>query len=1168
MSRLYILVLILLCAVELTAQPSPRTARTLLWKIDGNGLSQPSYLYGTMHVRDKRAFDFGDSVLVAFGRCRAFAAELQLDSAMAWFLRQMVSPDTTEESVVSEEIEVSGVPVGERKVPRWMERMMESSSDDYDKGGKDGRETFLDAWLFRIAKLEQKEVLGIETMREQIDALYGSSLEDEVMEAASSRGSLEGRRLFESMVRTYRQGDLDALLRVMEQSGLGDDYMDRLLTRRNHVMAERIDTMIRRIPTFVAVGAGHLPGDEGVIQLLRQRGFSVEPVKVTRTGMARKYHEPDRELPWAAFTDTALGYSARFPIEPVDLKKYTFNPSEGMGEFTPASRMLMSIDITTMTVYIAAALERSPGYPITDPEGMIQEMVDRFAKTRTGDVDSRKYVTMEGAQGYEITGSKQGMRVRGLILRRGSNVYLLIALAATPHSTSNDMERFIKSFALAPQPDNSWQRVTEPTGAFTVTMPGTIHRQIDNTIRPYYSPKLQTGAIAADDPATGTSYVVAWIEQSSYGAGFPDSTLSSWALAQLNQRLGTQGDQQKFIEYKSVPGSEAMLEHPKGTAFRTRFFMRGNRLYWLLAGGRGNAATSNDAEQFFNSLTFIDPAPATWTRQTLDSLGFTISLPSSPAVYGSRDPYVLYSRFGMATSEAIDSNTSNRYSVRIKSFSDYARESTSDSVLLGMMLGGDEDDTTLISRSLTVNGRPAKEFELTVPGSGRMRRSRTILNGTTVYRIDAIVPAPQGDDPFVDTFFDSFTITESPRGDLFTDKLQVLLNDLSSSDSTRHIHAKEALNWFRPQKNELPLLHETLRRLYHDAPDILDTTRGELLGLLTGGDSTSVELIRSLLPDIPGDELGGGVEALIRINSRESLDLLADLLATHSNEITLDGNYAFYSLIYQPGNTGVMFPRILPLLDDTDKVDQLLQLTASALDSNVISPSVVEPYSDTIVRIMREQLSPGDSEGDEESDENAENYRRNYLLQAGARTLGWLTPTDSIRSLLRELLSETEADIQREAAVALMRQKEELPEQLLTTLMEAPLQRLEMYRSLDRTGIISRFPATFRTQEKIAEGLAAESIYSDEESSVPEYIELVSTQQRGDGRYFVFRFRFSSEEDDPWYAAVVGPQPLEPSQINAVYVSSVTSYEKMDAMSVDEHIQAAITRRAAMRETE
>lgn len=68
----------LVFVIHLFSQTST-TESTMLWRISGKGI-KTSYLYGTMHVRDARAFDFADSVLVAFGKCESFATEVHPDS--------------------------------------------------------------------------------------------------------------------------------------------------------------------------------------------------------------------------------------------------------------------------------------------------------------------------------------------------------------------------------------------------------------------------------------------------------------------------------------------------------------------------------------------------------------------------------------------------------------------------------------------------------------------------------------------------------------------------------------------------------------------------------------------------------------------------------------------------------------------------------------------------------------------------------------------------------------------------------------------------------------------------------------------------------------------------------------------------------------------------------
>ena len=72
----------------LYGQKDERADYKLLWRITGNGLKSPSYLFGTMHVRDERVFQFSDSVLVALNSCKAFSAEIDFDDYIVQILER------------------------------------------------------------------------------------------------------------------------------------------------------------------------------------------------------------------------------------------------------------------------------------------------------------------------------------------------------------------------------------------------------------------------------------------------------------------------------------------------------------------------------------------------------------------------------------------------------------------------------------------------------------------------------------------------------------------------------------------------------------------------------------------------------------------------------------------------------------------------------------------------------------------------------------------------------------------------------------------------------------------------------------------------------------------------------------------------------------------------
>src|SRR6478735_3683509 len=84
----FFLLLTLVFNTQAQTQKS-RSNYQLLWKVTGNGLSKPSYLFGTMHLQDKRVYDFSDSVLIKLKECPSFAMEITPDSMLQYLFVEM-----------------------------------------------------------------------------------------------------------------------------------------------------------------------------------------------------------------------------------------------------------------------------------------------------------------------------------------------------------------------------------------------------------------------------------------------------------------------------------------------------------------------------------------------------------------------------------------------------------------------------------------------------------------------------------------------------------------------------------------------------------------------------------------------------------------------------------------------------------------------------------------------------------------------------------------------------------------------------------------------------------------------------------------------------------------------------------------------------------------------
>ncbi|MBN1791721.1 MAG: TraB/GumN family protein [Bacteroidales bacterium] len=271
--------------LTLTVLISQQTnSQSLLWKITGNTLSSPSYLYGTIHIKDKRVFEWQDPVYARLGECSAYAGELDLnmDNIMK-AAGYMLLPEgqtlhdrfTTEEyNLVKDAVKsCSGYELAllDKLKPISLVALC------FSVNGTEELEATVDELLYKKAVEGGKQIIGLETVEEQV-VLLDKIPDSYVLEYF--RNLDEQEREFNNLIRFYRNADLDSLWLMMQDEESGSMLNDEMIRARNHRMTERIMPLIRKQSTFIAVGSGHLPGNEGIIALLRNEGYVVEPERI------------------------------------------------------------------------------------------------------------------------------------------------------------------------------------------------------------------------------------------------------------------------------------------------------------------------------------------------------------------------------------------------------------------------------------------------------------------------------------------------------------------------------------------------------------------------------------------------------------------------------------------------------------------------------------------------------------------------------------------------------------------------------------------------------------------------------------------------------------------------------------------------------------------------
>jgi uncharacterized protein YbaP (TraB family) len=300
--------------VDPNASYAPKE-KALLWQINGKKIKKNSYLYGTIHMIEREDFFMPDYVKEAFSKSKKIIFEINPEemnegALIGQMMRMMFMPEgTTLKDLLGEEdytkvkqklnenpmVSMLGEMV-DRIKPIILSALLEQGDMGADGGGSDplgggllgggmGEDiTSYEGEFTIMAQEEDKPMGGLETVEFQMSMFDSIDLEDQaqmLVEALNSDGSSaeDGADMLDQMVELYKDLDVHGLyMMIHEQSSGSMDFEEQFLTMRNKNWIPLMRDMMKEQPTFFAVGAGHLGGEEGVIALLRKEGYILTPI--------------------------------------------------------------------------------------------------------------------------------------------------------------------------------------------------------------------------------------------------------------------------------------------------------------------------------------------------------------------------------------------------------------------------------------------------------------------------------------------------------------------------------------------------------------------------------------------------------------------------------------------------------------------------------------------------------------------------------------------------------------------------------------------------------------------------------------------------------------------------------------------------------------------------
>lgn len=577
-------ILLLFSVTSLFAQQ--KKYQGLLWEVSGNGLKKSSYLYGSMHVSDKISYHLSD----------------------AFFNRLLAADIIANESEPSTWMDLMGVMGSANNYYRgsnklyagfYMEPVVKENlyplfhttnftlnnllfrTNEYEKEYQE--ETYLDMFIYRTGLKYKKKTVGLEDTKTSLINVMNidyRSMKPREENITALQKILKNTRYDEALMNYYRDKDLD-MLDSLTTLASSESYLKTLLYDRNEVMVHSIDSIAKTGSLFAAVGAAHLPGKRGIIEMLRAKGYTVKPVadRYTNDGKAKKE-----------------------AIEGYFLKPYftTYASADGMitlpvykGAVIEANENLQSPDLANGG-YINVKRLLLKDYLKKDGKPFDHKSLDSlFFENIPGKILDKSFSVKDRISYYDIksvtkTGNAQHYRYYITPLE-----IIMVSMAGEKNYVRQFENEVFNNIAIK-MPAGGWATQSPKKGGFTIDMPEYTVSQGQNSDEKV----VKDAAFYGYDMNNSSHYFV--MERTLNDAENLEET--DFELKRIHYEFYTQlGIDSTNTALTASPAAFTSSSTLGGRPVQLKSVIKGAKYYLLGSVG----ATQQGSDRFFNSFSFV-----------------------------------------------------------------------------------------------------------------------------------------------------------------------------------------------------------------------------------------------------------------------------------------------------------------------------------------------------------------------------------------------------------------------------------------------------------------------------------------------------------------------------------------------------------------------------------
>ncbi len=1166
MKRFFTLLLFTAVLYTGVAQKNNATYPSLLWEITGNGLTQPSYLFGTMHVSNKLAFHLSDSFYHAIASCSTVSLELdprqwqselfrlqQSQLAMGMYTRTPneylrersfrlnSNFDTHIKRALSEEPYI---------INGLLYRTMEGQSNFQEN-------TYLDLYVYQTARKLGKKATGVENYMEseriQLEA------QEDMIKDRNRRINFNNENPYELQRKiqdAYRRGDLNMLDSLQELSGSSEAYNEKFLYGRNDIQANSMDSIMRRESLFVAVGAAHLPGKRGVIEILRRKGYTLRPVMMTdRDAEQRDRIDKIRvpvQMQQVSSEDGVL--QLKVPGKLFRRNEMSFNES------------WQYADMENGTYYTLTRIKLHPGQ-----SGEILAVVTRktdslLYENIPGKILQKKNITVSGYNGLDITNkTRRGDIQRYHIIYTPREVLVFKISGIEDYVEGKEATEFFSSIQIKNTFPANWTSFSSQ--GFTATFP-----QFPAISSGRAEDILDGRQYESVDPETGDAYMVsikninnyAFLEEDTFDISLIEASLKSsdFIEKQISRKYGKQG------AYTSLDMQFSLKD--SGT-LKARAFIRGSQYYLLTAKSKDR---KNNFNRFFSSFRLTDfryqPA-ASYTDKTL---GFSVNTPVEPAIdtdlkeflnkqqYNGIALYMndRYQPRNMVRNAYFKSDsTGEAVQVSVLSFPKYYYQKDSarfwENELNWVRL---KEDMVIEQKTFTVRPDSSLVFTYNLSDTNTSRRIKymAILSGNTLYRLQAITDNLGQESSFIKDFFSSFQpVHKNEQLTIFASKATQFFSDLQSTDSSTQKIARSAIQLLSWEPQDFPILQKAFYAVKPGSRDYLSTKTRlvQAVGAIkdTAGVSERINWLKQVYIDYADTSIyqNAALQALANTRTKTSYDVLKDILV--QTPAIFDNNFEYQNLFRLLGDSlslaSGLYPDMLQLIAFDDYKQPVIGLLTKLADSNYIKPAVYESQFSKLffdAQIQARKLQTLNERemirSQAEPERGAADF---YNTNAGQSNL-YNSALNSYMSLLMpfydshvqvpkffdKILLSGDVQAKMTAAVLLAKNNKPVPDSLWEFIAANDVHRSTLYDKLEKTKNPQLYPAKYKTQEAISKSLLINSRSFFRTAEIqPMGKKYVETKK---ARGYVYFFKYRLQKQGDWLIGLSGIQPTDTAEVN------------------------------------